>query len=299
MVINRAMGAGVVPSLPHVWFGGAARAVVFPRVGSGGEDGGIMLYRSTPLVSAPNSSQGICSLWIRQLIPAAAGFAPWFAQISGSLLNDPGFPWDGTPDPDDNDGFLVVNDITGAETGPKTILEDGANPLVSRWTAWGDAVIDDWFSSWSHLITSWKTNAAVGSRTSQFVLNGTLLTTNITSDIGVSFVVPWETKYPIIGNGYYPGAFGHSMHGFDMAEFYLNTQDWLDLSVAENVEKFRTAGGVPANLGATGATPTGNIPSVYLSVGAGQTASNFAVNRGSGGEFITSGTLVLATTDPF
>lgn len=79
-----------------------------------------------------------------------------------------------------------------------------------------------------------------------------------------------------------------------LAEVYLNFAEFLDLSVAANLEKFRTSGGAPENLGSDGSTPTGNIPIVYLSGG----VPEFFTNKGSGGDFTKQGAPVSCETAP-
>lgn len=75
-------------------------------------------------------------------------------------------------------------------------------------------------------------------------------------------------------------------------------QEYIDFSVEANRRKFISAGGKPVDLGATGATPTGNQPIIYLSARAGDSAADFLTNRGTGGDFTASGTLALAGTSP-
>ncbi len=79
-----------------------------------------------------------------------------------------------------------------------------------------------------------------------------------------------------------------------LAEVYLNFPEFLDLSVAANLEKFRTSGGKPESLGSDGSTPTGNVPIVYLSGG----APEFFANKGSGGDFTKQDAPVSCETAP-
>ncbi len=79
-----------------------------------------------------------------------------------------------------------------------------------------------------------------------------------------------------------------------LAEVYLNFAEFLDISVAANLEKFRTSGGKPENLGSDGSTPTGNVPIVYLSGG----VPEFLTNKGSGGGFTKQGAPVSCETAP-
>lgn len=83
-------------------------------------------------------------------------------------------------------------------------------------------------------------------------------------------------------------------HG-DIAELFIST-GYLDLSTPANLQKFYNAGAI--DLGDDGSIPFGSKPLVYLSVRAGDAASGFAVNRGTGGDFTISGTLDLSGSGP-
>jgi len=76
-----------------------------------------------------------------------------------------------------------------------------------------------------------------------------------------------------------------------LSELWFNTE-YLDISVQANREKFRSAAGKPVNLGANGATPTGNQPLIYMPYG------NPADNKGTGGNFTVTGTLDVSSTSP-
>ena len=84
----------------------------------------------------------------------------------------------------------------------------------------------------------------------------------------------------------------------DVAEFYMAFNQYVDISVAANRLKFRTADGKPANLGADGSAATGSAPTLYCSVRDGDSAASFANNRGSGGNLSITGSLALAGTSP-
>jgi hypothetical protein len=94
-----------------------------------------------------------------------------------------------------------------------------------------------------------------------------------------------------IGSDETPGA---NLHGGCLSEVYINLAEYVDLSVQANREKFRTAGGQPENLGATGATPTGTQPIIYLPNAFG----TFQNNAGGGGNFTVTGTLSACADEP-
>ena len=98
------------------------------------------------------------------------------------------------------------------------------------------------------------------------------------------------------GNGFAIGATknGDRKSVGDFAEVYLAFGQYLDLSQAANLQKFRSAAGKPVSLGATGAAPTGSQPTIYLS----GDAASFAANAGAGGAFTVNGALADAATSP-
>ena len=72
----------------------------------------------------------------------------------------------------------------------------------------------------------------------------------------------------------------------EMAEFYLNAFQGLDLSVNNNIEKF-IKNGKPVDLGSDGSLPTGSQPEFYLK----NPFDTFQNNLGSYGNFTVSGAL--------
>ena len=77
----------------------------------------------------------------------------------------------------------------------------------------------------------------------------------------------------------------------DVAELYL-ALEYLDISDASELEKFRSSGGEAVDLGADGSTPTGNQPIVYCHLPDGGTAdTEFNNQNGSGGAFTVFGSL--------
>ena len=78
-----------------------------------------------------------------------------------------------------------------------------------------------------------------------------------------------------------------------MAEFWL-ANTYLDISVAANLQLYRSSGGEAVDLGADGSNP-GAQPEIFLHLDDGETASNFKDNPGSAGPFTITGD--LASTD--
>lgn len=80
----------------------------------------------------------------------------------------------------------------------------------------------------------------------------------------------------------------------DIADFYFNIAQTLDISNSANRRKFISAGGAPVSLGADGSLPTGSAPAIYL----GNPFGTFETNLGSGGNFTVTGALTAAATNP-
>ena len=81
-------------------------------------------------------------------------------------------------------------------------------------------------------------------------------------------------------------AAGSTLFSGKLAEFYW-TNEWLDISIASNREKFRSASGYPVNLGPTGAVPTGTAAKIYF----WKQVTNWDDNQGTGGAFTENGAL--------
>lgn len=90
------------------------------------------------------------------------------------------------------------------------------------------------------------------------------------------------------GIGGYPS--GTNLFDGDIAELWAD-DSYIDLSVSGNRAKFRSAGGNPVSLGDDGSTPTGASPLVYFG---GTSFDSWPTNKGTGGDFTTTGTLVEA-----
>lgn len=73
-----------------------------------------------------------------------------------------------------------------------------------------------------------------------------------------------------------------------LTEVYINRAEYLDVSIEANKRKFITADKKPADLGNDGSTPTGFQPIMYFR----GSASEFKINRGSGGAFTDGPSLI-------
>lgn len=89
---------------------------------------------------------------------------------------------------------------------------------------------------------------------------------------------------------------GTQLFNASICEPYLcNTHtSYYDLSIAANLQKFRSVAGKPVNLGANGSTPTGTIPLIYMH----GDYTTFNINNAGKGDWTTSGTLAAASDKP-
>jgi hypothetical protein len=141
--------------------------------------------------------------------------------------------------------------------------------------------------SWVHGIASW----IAGSR-AQMYING--------SSAGVSVFANNAGTYDYGGG--LPTRSDLLVTGpdGDVADFYLNLTDSLDLTNAANLQKFRSAIGKPVYLGADGSLPTGSAPICFLSKTAADTPLSWATNKGTGGGRapLAAGVLANSTSSP-
>lgn len=82
-----------------------------------------------------------------------------------------------------------------------------------------------------------------------------------------------------------------------LAELFFHPT-YLDLSVESNRRKFINYALKPEDMGSNGQIPFGTTPLLYLRLAKGESASNFAINRGTGGSFDVIGALDTASSSP-
>lgn len=122
-------------------------------------------------------------------------------------------------------------------------------------------------ATWHHVIASWSLATGV----IQMYVDGASdisISTNVDGTIGYATTGLCTIGALDSGGGELNGA---------LSELWFN-DEYLDLSVAANREKFRSSTGHPVDLGVDGSTPTGNVPVLYMPTGS-------VPNKGSGGAF--------------
>lgn len=144
--------------------------------------------------------------------------------------------------------------------------------------------------AWHHVAVSADVNFSAGNKVAKAAIDGASVTPTILSDTAAAFDIPFS----IAGDW----AVGATDLAADIAEFWYSSTDYIDFSVAGNIQEFRSVAGKPVNLGADGSIPTGTPPIIYLRIDDGESADNFAANAGSGGDFTVTGALTTASTSP-
>lgn len=82
----------------------------------------------------------------------------------------------------------------------------------------------------------------------------------------------------------------------EVADYYQNWQEFLDMTVVANRRKFRDAAGKPVDLGIDGALPTGTGPRVFFTGDAA--VWNAGTNAGTSQDFTMHGGVTDATSSP-
>lgn len=146
------------------------------------------------------------------------------------------------------------------------------------------ATFDD-TDGWIHILMAW--DMADGPRVQIYV--------NDADDTDV--IVSSDDTFDYTRGDSFIGAHPSGTSGFvgaDVADFYLNLAETLDLSTTANRRKFIDSSGKPVDLGSDGSSPTGNAPIVFLH---GDTAT-WHTNDGPGGGYTENGALTDAGSSP-
>lgn len=230
------------------------------------------LSRASAFTGQADSKSGILSVWVRfDVDPTIGVIREIFAGriTAGPLVMNCNLA-DSAP-----------NDIFGAQT-----LDVTQTPQLT-----GTEATDRSINTWYHLLWSWDGASTVA----QFYINdtaasgGTVTSTNVTSDY--SHVNTWSVgvDFDNAGTTKWDGG---------IAEFYFAPNQYLDMSVVNNRRLFISAAFKPVNLGATGSTPTGSAPMIYLHLDDAEAAANFATNRTGNGNFTVTGALTTYASSP-
>jgi hypothetical protein len=242
--------------------------------GFGVFSGGDLLTCDAALYDGTNDSVARGADWTNSADGKSGIISFWFLMTAGSDGEEM-WPYDSTSN------RMFIQRQTG-----NAFFVDGRNSSSSAILQMNSSAypVD---GNWHHFIASWNLAGTEGwlyVDGSEDQQNGSPTFTDDNIDHTVS--------------DHFIGGTGGHMMNMAMAEFYFNIDTYLDLSVAANIQKFRSAGGKPVNLGTDGSTPTGVIPTGYFHLDDGETANNFATNAGDGGGCTVTGALTTASSSP-
>lgn len=138
-------------------------------------------------------------------------------------------------------------------------------------------------AGWHHLIMAWDLASSVGHLYVDGVSDKNAGATLTNGTLAYS-AADWAVASLTTGGSPFFGA---------LAEYYFAPGQYLDISQAANLAKFR-ANGRPVSLGTDGSLPTGTAPKIYLK----NIYSSFQTNSGTGGNFSVTGTLTASADAP-
>lgn len=234
-------------------------------------DGATDYMTRAALSGVSNSKSGICSFWIN--------FPGTFVQ-SIFYNYDTGVPSVGFGvNSADIGGTIERFDFRGANTAGTIILNMVSNDLNLA------------TSTWYHVLASW--DLAVGSSAAHLYVNDVSQLAGggtYTND-----TIAYASTIDEVNIGRNPA--GGGTMAACIAEFWFYPGQWLDFSVEANRRLF-TTGSAPAYMGGSGQSPIGTAPPLYLHIADGEAVANFAVNKGTGGDFSITGTLATCGSSP-
>lgn len=214
------------------------------------------LTRGAALTGEADGKTGLFSVWVK--FDSSASAIEEFVRIKGGT-------------------FTIQRTGTG-EIRIRAFNSTPTEILLADTTA----TFDD-TDGWIHILIAWD----LSTTTVQMYINDS-------SDISVSTATNDDIDLTNTDWGIGGRDTGIELLGADVADFYLNLAETLDISSEANRRKFIDASGKPVDLGSDGSTPTGTAPIIYLH-GATDT---WHTNDGSGGGFTENGELTTAGSSP-
>lgn len=223
---------------------------------------------------AESSASGIVSFWMNT--PRLATYYLWQALNTADSSK-----------PNTSSGFFTTSGLFS-----DVVARSADNIVTSASTLSMTNDVAVAADTWTHVGISWN------GTTGHFYVNGVearneAYAQNWNNNTAVNYAnIPlWRIGARLFGGG-------DSKFSGGLAEFYFCPGQYLDFSVASNLQKFRSAAGKPVSLGATGSTPTGTTPAIYLHLDDGEAAANFATNRAGTGNFTVTGALTTFASSP-
>lgn len=235
------------------------------------------LTRTSAFTNSPAATKtGSLSLWFKFDTLPTPGSGNIVGVIHG--WGTAGAPPEGLVIEINDDGslfFYAGEDDLGTDAAQCTFLSAASLVVVG---------------SWHHLAIAWDASASLCKAyyDGAAISFGTSPTFN-NFNFNWTRVVNWTYGAQIGGSGKSDGG---------MAEVWVGPNQYIDFSVAANLQKFRTAGGKPVDVGADGSTPTGTKPLFYQHLADAEAAANFATNRTANGNWTVTGALTTYASSP-
>ena len=236
------------------------------------------LSRTSALASAPPSTKsGTLSLWFKFDTLPAGGSGGTMHLINGWGSTLGAVPEGVVVSIDENGElfFYAGEDDLGTDAAQCTFFSNTG--LVTT-------------GAWHHLAIAWDAASSL----CKAYYDGSAVTFSVAPtfnnfNFNWSRVTAWTVGADINASGKCDAG---------LAEMWFAPNQYVDVSVSANLQKFRTSLGKPADLGSTGAVPTGTAPLIYLHLDDAEAAANFALNRTGNGNLTVNGALTTYASSP-
>lgn len=270
----QSIGSGSVQTLAEYWSGNvhkmlaASSTNIYDTAGNAAtyapnavdNNGSAYLLKSTGLTGLVNGKAGTLSFWIR--FDGVPVVTPDILSISGGTSGQFVVFWDyfGT-------GALHIRGLNAAGT---LIMDIVTAEIFAVGT------------TWYNILCNWDLSAGTKN---VYINNVSSLgsASPFTND-----TIDWSGR-----SGIFSSFSGTGLINCSLSEVWFNPAS-IDLSSAPNRAKYISTNIFPVSLGADGSTPTGSQPILYLN----GSASSFQTNKGSGGSYITTGSLTNSISTP-
>lgn len=168
-------------------------------------------------------------------------------------------------------GPVVVHTLPSNQLA--VIVRGVSNDPMITFIKSGDIVLDQW----NHIMASWEHTFPVDSAANlTLYINGVEITTGKTqtnTDEDLNYLTgAWTQGQDRLGDTQNTPLVGC------LSEFYLNTDERVDLTDSDNRERFRSASGDAVNIGGDGSGVTGSQPAFYASNGELNPNAGYAPN---------------------
>lgn len=188
-----------------------------------------------------------------------------------------------------SDSTIVLDFIWSAPGGVIYIEANDGSGTIFRLETSGITIST---GSWYSILASWD----MASSSTHLYINDVDRKSVAAGPNDRTLILASVTEWTV--GDYSPTDGGGALLDGGLAELYFAPGQYIDFSVEDNRRRFITSGVKPVDLGATGSVPTGTAPLVYLHLDDAETANNFAVNAGTGGNMTVTGAITTRATSP-